>query len=218
VPVFGSDVPLWSLANEFWYYLIYPCLVCGWKHTSTKPMAMLWFVAAVGMLVFVGWGIGLGFVIWLGGVLAYGISQTLIHREYRFSKVWVLGSLVLLGVSLALTRASRVTNNQADFLVGAGTIPLVTILATNVYGCRPWLARVAARLTDMSYSLYAVHLPLLICLSAFLVGNQRWNLSLRADVNWFFVCAVTFAYAYGVYWLFESRTDRFRKAIFTQVR
>jgi peptidoglycan/LPS O-acetylase OafA/YrhL len=218
VPVFGSDVPLWSLANEFWYYLIYPCLVCSWKRTSTKPMAALWFVAAAGMLVFVGWGISLGFVIWLGGVLAYGISQVLIHREYRFSKVWMLGSLVLLGASLTLTRAARVTNNQADFLVGGGTIPLVTILATNVYGCRPWLARVAARLADMSYSLYAVHLPLLICLSAFLVGNQRWNLSLHTDVNWFFVCAVTFAYAYGVYWLFESRTDRFRKAIFTQVR
>jgi peptidoglycan/LPS O-acetylase OafA/YrhL len=142
----------------------------------------------------------------------------LAHREHRFSRVWVLGSLGLLGVSLALTRAGCVTDDHADFLVGTGTIPLVTILATNADGCGPWLARAAARLADMSYSLYAVHLPLLICLSAFIVGNERWNLSFRTDLNWSFICIVAFAYAYGVYWLFESRTDRFRKAIFTLIR
>jgi len=218
VPVFGSDAPLWSLANEFWYYLIYPCLVYGWKQCRTNRAATLWFAVAVGLLLFVGRGISLGFVIWLGGVLAYRISQILAQREHRFSGMWVLGSLGLLGVSLALTRAGHVTSDQADFLVGGGTIPLVTILATNADGCGPWLARAAARLADMSYSLYAVHLPMLICLSAFLVGNQRWDLTFRADLNWFFICVVTLAYAYSVYWLFESRTDRFRKAIFTRIR
>ena len=218
VPVFGSDTPLWSLANEFWYYVIYPCLVCGWKQGRTNRVATLWFIVAVGLLVFVGRDISVGFVIWLGGALAYRISQGLAHRGHRFSAGWLVGSLGLLVILLALTRAEHVVRNQADFLVGAGTIPLVIILATNADGCGPWLAGAAARLADMSYSLYAVHLPLLVCLSAFLVGNQRWDFTLQADLNWLFICTVTLAYAYGVYWLFESRTDRFRKAIFTRIR
>src|SRR4029453_13195613 len=27
VPALGTDTPLWSLAYEFWYYALFPCLV-----------------------------------------------------------------------------------------------------------------------------------------------------------------------------------------------
>jgi peptidoglycan/LPS O-acetylase OafA/YrhL len=29
VPTFGSDGPLWSLANEFWYYIMFPFVLVG---------------------------------------------------------------------------------------------------------------------------------------------------------------------------------------------
>ena len=41
VPVYGSNGPLWSLANEFWYYLVFPLLaVSVWRltrRTHRKP-------------------------------------------------------------------------------------------------------------------------------------------------------------------------------------
>jgi len=44
---FGSDGPLWSLANEFWYYLLFPCAVIalrpgnGWLRRLTHAALFL---------------------------------------------------------------------------------------------------------------------------------------------------------------------------------
>ena len=31
VKTFGSDGPLWSLANEFWYYMLFPCMLIAMR-------------------------------------------------------------------------------------------------------------------------------------------------------------------------------------------
>ncbi len=67
VPGFGSNGPLWSLANEFWYYFLFPAvLLAFWKGV---PVAMR--VLGLGATAFLLWLLGgdklLGFLIWLAG-------------------------------------------------------------------------------------------------------------------------------------------------------
>jgi peptidoglycan/LPS O-acetylase OafA/YrhL len=65
--VFGSDAALWSLANEFWYYILFPlgCIALwprvGWLRRVTCAAgftAVAWFLPK---------GILLGFPIWFAG-------------------------------------------------------------------------------------------------------------------------------------------------------
>ena len=60
VPVFGSNVPLWSLANEFWYYLIFPLGVFGVKALWTRN----WRLGTVrtSLALAVAWSLPIGLV------------------------------------------------------------------------------------------------------------------------------------------------------------
>lgn len=213
VPVFGSNGPLWSLANEFWYYMIYPCLVCTWYRRKSAITAAAWLVAAGSMLWFVGEGIAAGFIVWLGGVLAYRMSQMIVDRKFNLPSAWLWVSLAGFAFALSVARLGIVRDAVGDCLAGAGTIPLVTILAAGRITCPQWLERLSHGLANMSYSLYAVHLPLLVCISAFVVGTGRWHRNIGAVGGLFLICAFAIGYAYIVYWLFESRTDSLRKKL-----
>src|SRR6185369_2558000 len=49
-PTFGSDAPLWSLAYEFWYYVMFPLLMLVLLGTGSRPAriaAVLAFIAIV---------------------------------------------------------------------------------------------------------------------------------------------------------------------------
>lgn len=70
VPVFGSNGPLWSLANEFWYYLMFPLACCGlqalWNGRWSTAVGLLAAFAILGY-----WlpsSLVAGGVIWLMGV------------------------------------------------------------------------------------------------------------------------------------------------------
>jgi len=74
VPIFGSNSPLWSLANEFWYYLMFPLLavagVCliKWQRLLGAIFQLLLFLLIVWWLP---QGTVLGGLIWLMGACVW---------------------------------------------------------------------------------------------------------------------------------------------------
>jgi peptidoglycan/LPS O-acetylase OafA/YrhL len=66
---FGSNGPLWSLANEFWYYVLFPvALGAGLAWTRRRfQAAILLTCLAILIGIFVGRSILIGFLIWLAG-------------------------------------------------------------------------------------------------------------------------------------------------------
>ena len=99
---FGSNGPLWSLANEFWYYLLFAVAfgagLAFARHRlrSAIPLTCLVLLIAI----FVGRGILIGFLIWLAGTTLVFLHSKIQLRSR--SAVLVLPSLlsVLAGVSL----------------------------------------------------------------------------------------------------------------------
>jgi peptidoglycan/LPS O-acetylase OafA/YrhL len=47
VPVFGSNGPLWSLFNEFWYYALFPCIVLFLIRAATSRLRSACIYSAV---------------------------------------------------------------------------------------------------------------------------------------------------------------------------
>jgi len=177
-PTYGSNGPLWSLANELWYYVLFPvALAAGfaWKQRSMRRAVPLTILAAC-VAAFVGWTILLGFLIWLSGtVLVLAYSKCMLS-----SKSWLvpytLASSVALALCLVAARTARSLVLGSDLAVGiAFSILLFAVLQMNFGAAGSFYSRIARFLAGFSYSLYVLHFPLLLFLRAWLVPSQRWQ-------------------------------------------
>lgn len=68
VPQFGSNAPLWSISNEFWYYMIFPALFLA-AITRTLWHRVALIALAIALLVFIGPRKSAYFLMWLLGAL-----------------------------------------------------------------------------------------------------------------------------------------------------
>jgi peptidoglycan/LPS O-acetylase OafA/YrhL len=203
---FGSNGPLWSLANEFWYYILFPLgLVACRRSFSGRvriPSGLLFLLAAW----FVGKGIMLEFPIWLLGSVIAALQVP------RFS-VGLRGVILAVYplVFFYLSKARWIPSVPSDYLLGIATFFFILCLLndTTAAPSTRWvgLSRVGAR---FSYTLYVVHFPLLLLLTSLLVGDSRWYPDPRHILLAVLPLVAVICYAYGVAWLTEFRTDQVR--------
>jgi len=212
----GSNGPLWSLAYEFWYYMIFPLLYFGiaGRHRAWSRGIML--AAGAALLVFVGWRIALLFLVWLLGVVAFMVHQRVTLG--RWTKWFgMAGSLLAL---LAIMAASRMGMEKMlggalmmDFWMGIVSA-CVVFFGLSVEPPAA-LSRLGAFFSSFSYSLYVFHAPALTCLVA--VGLRFGSNGDRLHPSWsaagmlVAVLVLLYVYSYACYWLFEMRTSSIRK-------
>jgi peptidoglycan/LPS O-acetylase OafA/YrhL len=197
-PVFGSNGPLWSLANEFWYYLIGPLLfvLCFAK----DRLAQIACVALLsGVACFLPQYILIYFLVWLLGALLYFVN-------FRpMLPVWI--SLPLFFICFCGVRVSWPgTGFIADAMIGL-TFALVINSTAGSARRLPW-ARFSKKIADFSYSVYLCHVPFLfIALSAL---YQTAGIGLRSPVTSGLICmAILLAgLAVGWSWLISLATER----------
>jgi peptidoglycan/LPS O-acetylase OafA/YrhL len=184
VPPFGSNRPLWSLAYEAWYYVLFPLGVCACR----GKMGVLRRGISIGLFGAVMWLVGqqimIYFLIWLMGLLPVLAARWMPRR------IWwpALGMLLVLGASRVKLLES-VDGLWVDAALACCVVLFIGSLgkhAINVPG-PIWFHRF---LSNFSYSLYLVHWPFALFLSAAL--NEICGMQLRS--------APTF-WAWGLYGL-----------------
>ena len=177
-PTYGSNGPLWSLANEFWYYVLFPvALAAGlsWKQRSVREAILLTILAA-GVAAFVGWTILSGFLIWLSGtVLVLAYSKWMISSRGSLV-LYAFASSALLAVTLVAARTGRSAVLGDNLSVGISfSIFLFALLQMSSGAVGAYYSRIVRLLAGFSYTLYLLHFPLLLFLKAWLVPSQRWQ-------------------------------------------
>ena len=227
-PTAGSNGPLWSLSNEGFYYLLFPLLVCllGPQQPARRLVSGALLIGlVVGLLPL---AMTLYFGIWLmGSAVAWGWSYL-----PRASTALVgprLVSAMLLAAALCLARG--LSAGFAAQLVPAETVaPIldgligITTAVFLFYMMRgtgsdesPQVSMAlegAKRLSRFSYSLYLTHLPMLVFLQAWLIGNgSRWQPSVGNLLVGIFIGALVIACAYLFSLMTEEHTEWLRKRI-----
>jgi len=205
VPVFGSNGPMWSLANEFWYYVVFP--LAAWIILSRAKTSIRLLGASI--LVFLAWALPgflwAGGLVWLAGAAAGWAARTprlAAVRTHLLARLSVVAALVVM-IALAKVMPNAMSPERFGFLV-ALILPVLASMPVpgKLYG------RVGKALSEISYSLYLSHFPLLMLLAMTLIGADRLPPGLGAAAVYVAFFAAAMAWATILWWLFERRTDR----------
>jgi peptidoglycan/LPS O-acetylase OafA/YrhL len=218
LPEFGANFPLWSLANETWYYVLFPLLVV--LFTSRRSMPRLACGAALVLLATsLPYAMVLYFSVWLLGV---AVSRIRIDCGIATR----LGLLLLLGV---VSVYFRLKGDNDDFVAGtfwqdlACSLAFVAFLASLQFRAAPGskllrpVAGVGKFFAEFSFSLYVLHVPLIGLLVH--LGTARFGLRQLSPgapqhfAIYFGMLAIVLAASYLSYRLFEAQTYRLRRLI-----
>ena len=107
VPCFGTNGPLWSLANEFWYYLLFPLGLTIFITRKWRDRVMALILVA-GIIFFLPKSILLEGVIWLLGAVVFYLIQIGMIRRITSHPAWLILSLLLTMGSLLASRSEKI--------------------------------------------------------------------------------------------------------------
>ncbi|HEX8372225.1 MAG TPA: acyltransferase [Chthoniobacterales bacterium] len=210
----GSARPLWSLGYEWLFYMLFPCAILAagrlklpvkYGHAVALGCICLVMAAFGKLYMMVFW------TIWILGAYAKlaadkGLVSPAISRAG--------GAVAILGFLASPVMEPRIT----DPLIGLS----FAIFLANPIHLRGSLNRTADRvLAGFSYSLYIVHLPLMIFLmllfvNAGIITTDRLELGLHGFWIWLVLMVAGTGLGALFGYLFENRTDEFRRFLLTK--
>ena len=218
VPAFGGNFPLWSLANETWYYILFPLLVvllrAPGRALRVACGATLLVLAALLPVAIVGY-----FVIWLLGV---AFSRIRIECGTGQRTGW----LILVAALWAYYRLTGDMNafTLANLLPDLGCSLVFLVLLSSLQfkaaatsRLRPRLTTIGSFFAEFSFSLYVLHVPLIGLLQHWTL--KRWGLRELSPHEplhfalYLAMLATLLVGAYLSYRLFESHTYQIRRLL-----
>lgn len=160
VPEFGGNFPLWSLANETWYYVLFPLLAMLFRTRSALQGALI-LMALAAIVHFLDSAILLYFSIWL-----LGAAFSRVRIECGAFLRW---SLFLAFVATAVGIRMKGKNNiTVDSFVQYLLFSVIFVLFLSSMQYKRQRTRsieLASRIgrffSDFSFTLYVLHIPLM---------------------------------------------------------
>jgi peptidoglycan/LPS O-acetylase OafA/YrhL len=210
VPPYGTNGPLWFLAYQFWYYILFPAILIGILGRGTFLKRLPCIAVILFCIGFLPIPIWQSFLVWLLGVLVRCKPRPLIGKQYAL--------LVFVGaVALSRVAIPGSLSVAADVMVG-GAFALLLNSQQQRPGnlARSWNA-FHKFMAQFSYSLYVFHFPLVVCLVSCVFEFTGVGIQLQptplAYCFFLIVLLAAYLYAFLLSRLVERRTPRIRRML-----
>lgn len=207
---FGSNGPLWSLANEFWYYVLFPLGLFAGIALAKRAwrQAIVLGLLACGVSYFLGFEKLTGFVIWLAGSVLVIAYAKLSPKPSSTLMLYLVASSLTLAACLSAARVGMLPALTSDLVVAmAFTLFLFGALGLPWGANRQFYLRTTHSLAAFSYSLYVLHFPLVLFLRAWIAPGTRWQPDLLHLACAGGLAAIALAFAWGVSQFTENKTQ-----------
>lgn len=218
----GTNGPLWSLANEFWYYALFP-LLCGifassgltfQVSVSKFQFSAFRFLLSAFLFAFLLWWLPAS-ITWLGLIWLFGVGAFWAGRFEQVRRIcrqpaWLVFAGVLALGTLAASKTGSIFGT--DWSLGVAFALWVVGLASCEHHVL-WLKKLAAGLSEMSYTLYLVHFPLLAFVFFCFFEGRKFLPGVTTYLWFGSLLALSVTCAAGIWFCFERNTDRLRKRI-----
>lgn len=162
VPTFGSNMPLWTISLEFWFYAVFGL---GALVALSKPRRQR-VLFAIGLLL-LALLLGKSFLIYMG-LWLIGVASAFVPWRF-FEKPWLAG-FAFFGVLVA-TRLFQEALGQLswgtwlrDYAVAFSFAWWLVSMRSTHFRLLGLTGRVNRFMADFSYSLYLIHFPLMLFL------------------------------------------------------
>jgi peptidoglycan/LPS O-acetylase OafA/YrhL len=214
VPPFGGNFPLWSLANETWYYVLFPLLVLVFRgRTIATRAAAVLAIGAIFQLVH--GSILIYFSIWLLGA---AFSRVKIEA----GPLWRWALLFLFVGSAVIIRLKGKTDITPEGFPQYLLFSLLFVLFLSSMQFKrrlgpklDWLDRTGRFFANFSFTLYVLHVPLILLMGHLLASmlglGQLSPYQLSHYLMYAGMYLVLVVGAYLFYLPFESNTPRVRR-------
>ena len=209
VPFFGSNSALWSLANEFWYYVFWPVILIVITIKLNWIIKLVISIVLWSFIYFLMPEIAQLFPIWILGALV---------RIYnvRIKVNWFVDFFSLVITLVFIYIANRYVNLLTKYLLGISFGVLLLIWQNSKEYRIGKYENIATFFSNFSFSLYATHFVIVELILDFLCHHlQLERKSKIASIqNWliyFLIVLVTVPISYLFYLVTERNTKNVRK-------
>jgi len=156
-----NNTPLWSLTNEFWYYLLLPFAI--YAVSSNRRVAILSIAALLVVLPVLIWFdefddrmVLLYLPAWLVGILIW-------HSKVPCLPVWLTFSALFLSMCIARAPVLETLFWAKDYLIGLSAMFFFRSVAQHdSVSVLTRLEKLGSLMAGFSFSLYLIHYPILI--------------------------------------------------------
>lgn len=212
---YGENGALWSLFNEFWYYMVWPlCMLALFsRYTAAyRILAILSSIVVLGVLSswqFVGEDIAAYYIVWILGVTAAYAGRA-VGGPFLSSTAFV--------IYLLLWRALLPTAYAEQHeLLQFGTDLVTALLFANMLVSmklsatlrKPPLQAIHKHLAGFSFSLYCIHTPIINVCCAFLMFafGTGWHMIPTGPLPYILALLVVLI-SFGSAYLFSLLTEK----------
>jgi peptidoglycan/LPS O-acetylase OafA/YrhL len=210
--VFGSNGPLWSLFNEFWYYILFPALIA--MIVSVRRCAIRSAMGYILLAALTAWILGsqlIGFVVWLsGGVVALTLhSFRFSDSSRRIAGLYATGVGAFFCICLFAAHAGS-QRLGSDLAVGLSFSLFLHGLLQVQLPMGGFGLTLSKTFAGFSYSLYVLHFPMLLFIRAKWLPTIRWQPDSMHLAYGLGISACTLLYAFAVARMTERNTPALR--------
>jgi len=175
-PSLGSNGALWSLSNEFWYYVMFPLLILPFVRGFKLSSKFIQLSLLVSVLYFVGVNIASLFTIWLLGVGLLFIPISKIENINH--KHLLLVSLCLFISTLLFIRLSSQLDSKLVEQIICGVefsiFCLSLMHSDKFFSTTNKHRKISYELAGFSYTLYLIHTPILCFARGYFVNTEGY--------------------------------------------
>jgi peptidoglycan/LPS O-acetylase OafA/YrhL len=213
VPTLGSNGPLWSMAYEAWYYLLFPLLFSA-LYNRKKPAQLIFYLAlTLAIFAFIDLKMSLLFLVWLMGAALVFVPR--IETKIRDA---VLSLVALVGI-MAIGSAHLLPQRLEVFLpyvTGALSAVLIYAICCLPEGTTSKIyAKLALGLPSISFTLYLCHVPFVVLCAAIVLGDGLRMLPDAQGMAWVVgISGLAIAFSTLLWFLFERHTGRVKLWLF----
>jgi len=208
VPIYGSNDPLWSLAWEFWYYLLFPLLIGSILRTGGMTSRVIHGAIFVTLILWLPANIRWNGLVWLFGVGTHLVISRPSAMKWCGSWPFFACAMIAMGVSSLSWRYHWAP--ASEYWLGLSCAAALPCLCRHKV-LSPFYQRVAQRLSDVSYTLYLFHFPFLIFVSFVFWQHLRFQPSLASYLLYGCALVLLVLWSFVPWWLFERNTGKVRK-------
>ena len=204
-PIFGSNGPMWSLANEFWYYVVFPlALWLALARLSQRAFAT-GLAILLALAVALPWWLLEGGAIWVAGAAASWCARRPELRDIFENNVARVVGLAIFGLAIVFSKTPYMT--RSDLALGLATALVLPVLA-NLPAPSGIYAALGRALSEISYTLYLTHFPFLTLLILGGLAPARFAPGLPGAGVYVGLMSAALLLAAFFWWCFERNTDR----------